>query len=458
MRRPRLLVLWLTVGAAVAGCAYYNGLFNANRLAGDAERAQRQGRSGEARSLWAQAAVKAESVATRYRTSRYRDDALLLWGRALAESQDCRRAVRPLRIAVDSSPDPAIVGAARLLAGRCYVDLRSPDSALLALGPLLESPDSAAATEAQLWRGRALFGLRRYDEAAASFERVPIERSVFERAAAYVALGQAGRAAEVLEQHVEAPYDGRQWLGSLDSLGQLDPERASALVDRLAARPDVPAGARARLLLGDARRWSSFGMSDRAEIRFRAALEAAPDSADGHAAEAYLTVARLRRTDDVAQFGDVWRALNESTRHGGLSQQVTGPIAGVVNHAVAVLEDPPEERADLRMFVVAEELRDSIAAPVPAAALFLELAHRYPESRVTPKALLAAAALRPGLADSVATVLANQYADSPYTLVLRGAGREQFASFEDSLNVQLARERQLLIAPSRGERERGVIR
>jgi hypothetical protein len=137
---------------------------------------------------------------------------------------------------------------------------------------------------------------------------------------------------------------------------------------------------------------------------------------------------------------------------------VTGPISGVVSHAVAVLEDPPEERADLRMFVVAEELRDSISAPVPAAALFLELAHRHPESRVTPKALLAAAALRPGIADSVATALADRYPDSPYTLVLRGAGREQFASFEDSLNVQLARERQLLIAPGRGERERGVIR
>ena len=458
MRRPRFLFLALIVGAAVAGCAYYNGLFNANRLAGDAERAQREGRSGEARSLWAQAAVKAESVATRYRTSRYRDDALLLWGRALAEAQDCRRAVRPLRVAVDSSPDPAIVGAARVLAGRCYVDLRRPDSALVALGPVLESTDSVVATEALLWRGRALLGLQRYDEAAATFERIPVERSVFERASAYVALEEADRAGGVLEQYVAAPYDERRWLGSLDSLGQLDPERASALVDRLLSRPGLTAGERARLLLGDARRWSTHGAPDRAGIRFRAAVEAAPDSAEGFAADAYLTVAELRRTDDVSRLGEVWRALVQGTRRPGASQQVTAPVAGVVGHAVQVLEEPPEEGADLRMFVVAEELRDSISAPAPAGALFLELARRYPESRVTPKALLAAAALRPSLADSVASVLADRYPGSPYTLALLGAGGEQFAAFEDSLGVLLARERRLLSAPGRGEREIGVVR
>ncbi len=48
------------------GCVYYNGLYNANQLAGEARKAEREGRRGEAQSLWAQAAVKAESVATRY--------------------------------------------------------------------------------------------------------------------------------------------------------------------------------------------------------------------------------------------------------------------------------------------------------------------------------------------------------------------------------------------------------
>ena len=62
----------LLAASLLGACAYYNGLYNANRLASDARRAEREGRAGEARSLWAQAAVKAESVATRYPDSKYR--------------------------------------------------------------------------------------------------------------------------------------------------------------------------------------------------------------------------------------------------------------------------------------------------------------------------------------------------------------------------------------------------
>ena len=81
MRPPALILGGLALGL-LAGCAYYNGLYNANRLVKAAEKAEREGRVGEARSFWAQAAVKAESVVARYPESKYRDDALLLRGRA----------------------------------------------------------------------------------------------------------------------------------------------------------------------------------------------------------------------------------------------------------------------------------------------------------------------------------------------------------------------------------------
>ena len=51
MRSFRARMVWFLLTAGMVGCAYYNGLFNANRLAADAERAERDGRSGEARSL-----------------------------------------------------------------------------------------------------------------------------------------------------------------------------------------------------------------------------------------------------------------------------------------------------------------------------------------------------------------------------------------------------------------------
>ncbi len=96
----------------ICGCAYFNGLYNANQLAKDAIRAEREGRVGEARSLWSQAAVKAESVAVRYTESRYFDDALLLQGRALRAAGQCEPAIAPLQLAIQTSADKDLLESA----------------------------------------------------------------------------------------------------------------------------------------------------------------------------------------------------------------------------------------------------------------------------------------------------------------------------------------------------------
>ena len=134
MRRSLPLVVLAT---AVGACAYYNGLYNANHLAKEARRAERQGRTGEARSLWSQAAVKAESVASRHPHSKYRDDAWLLQGTALQSIRSCVSAVRPLELAADSSPDRNIRAEAALRAGQCRLDMAEPDSALEAVATIL---------------------------------------------------------------------------------------------------------------------------------------------------------------------------------------------------------------------------------------------------------------------------------------------------------------------------------
>jgi len=159
----RLLVLALAV--AGTGCAYYNGLYNANRLAREATRAEREGRTGEARSLWSQAAVKAESVASRHRKSKYWDDALLLRGRALARTGSCNQAVEPLTVAADSSTDTRLGIEARLLRGECHLQLREPESTLVAVGPVLTLGEAAEQSRAHLLRGQALLRLGRDAEA-----------------------------------------------------------------------------------------------------------------------------------------------------------------------------------------------------------------------------------------------------------------------------------------------------
>ena len=56
---------WLVVGL-LSGCVYYNGMYNANRLARSARKAEREGRTFDANNLWGQVATKAESVVVRH--------------------------------------------------------------------------------------------------------------------------------------------------------------------------------------------------------------------------------------------------------------------------------------------------------------------------------------------------------------------------------------------------------
>jgi TolA-binding protein len=445
--------MWLALTTTVLSCAYYNGLFNANRLAADAERAERDGRSGEARSLWAQAAVKAESVATRYPGSGHRDDALLLWGRAMYEVRNCRAAVEPLVLAVDSSPDRNIQREARLYLGQCHVELRQPDSAIAVLEPLLADSGSEIAAQAVLLKGRAELSRGRYDAAVEDLQRVPIEEAAFDLARAYLSLRQLGNAVGVLEERVPGWYEEDEWLVTLDSVGVQDLQAASAMVDQLTAKRELTTGQRARLLLADGRRWSEGRYPSRAAAQFSAAAATVgPDSAEARLAEAYLAIAELRGTQDLDRLVELRETLELAVRRGSGAIPTVALAALLVDHAVTVLEDPDTSGADLRMFIVAEEFRDSLGAAAPAVALFLRLERDYPQSVVAPKALLAAAVLDPGRGERIRQILQDRYPDSPYTLVLAGLGSDRFSALEDSLRTMLAAARTRMMEGGDGER------
>ncbi len=438
--RGAVLAAWL-----LGACAYYNGLYNANRLASDARRAEREGRSGEARSLWAQAAVKAESVATRYPGSKYRDDALLLWGQGLARTGACSRAVDPLALAADSSPDPALRGAARLALAGCQLETHQPDAAIAALTPLLDDSDSAVAAEARHLRGLA--HLESGDPAAAAQDlgRLPSERVGLDLATAYLALGDVGQARRELDARVGGPFEEDRWLPLLDTLGAASPLAAEQIVDRLVERNDLTTGQRARLLLADGRRRARAGHFDAAVQRYREAQRVAPDSAAGGAAAAYLALHDLEGVTQLSQLPPTLRVLDELRRSGGLGAVIAEPAANFVGALETVLGGDDPSVGDVRLFLLGEIFRDSLELPHLAVGIFLRMAQDYPESVFAAKALLAAAALDPTCADSVATILYARYAASPYTLTLRGSeGGEQFALLEDSLAARLARERQLI--------------
>jgi tetratricopeptide (TPR) repeat protein len=429
----------LVVAGLAAGCAYYNGLFNANRLANEARRAEREGRTSEARSLWSRAAVKAESVVARFPKSRYRDDAWLLQGQALYHLGTCTPALAPLRAAGDSSPDPRLRREARLLLGRCWLDLGAPDSAVTALGVVADSADPDARREARLLRGQARLRLGDAEGALGDLEESGDPAARFPRAMALVALGRVAAATDLLAGALDSPYVETGWLPALDSLGRRAPTAAADLVDRLTTGDRLRPGHRARLLLADGERWQAAGELERARARFATVTAAVPDSAEGRVARVYLTLEAVRRADSLGSFAPLLDSLRAATRAGGLPVRAAGSFLGVMTRTEAALAD---SSAVLALFLVAEEVRDSLGAPRLAATLFDEIVRRYPQSVLAPKALLALAALRPEQSDALIARLNAEYPESVYTLALRGAAGDRYRAVEESLRVQVRDPRQ----------------
>ena len=81
---------------SLGGCVYYNGMYNANRLARAARKAEREGRPFDATSLWGQVGVKADSVLARHPHSKYADAGHLLRGHAMSRWASASAAVAPL--------------------------------------------------------------------------------------------------------------------------------------------------------------------------------------------------------------------------------------------------------------------------------------------------------------------------------------------------------------------------
>ena len=414
----------------VTGCAYYNGLYNANRLAHEAERAERDGRTGEARSLWSQAAVKAESVVSRHPKSRYRDDALYLQGRALRQVGACSQALPPLALAADSSPDAALRVEARLLLGDCRLQLSEPESTLVVVAPVLGEGSAQARSSALLLRGRALLQLGRNEAALEELTASGAREGAYAKAVALARLGRREEAAATLEGVLDGPYVEARWLPTLDSVGKTDPAVLGPLLERLSAHPDVRVGQRARLWLADGQRWLGAGDTAAAERRFVAVRELAADSSEGRAARAHLAVFAARRAVAWPEVQGVADSLRSVMQQGGAAARIGGRYAGVLTRARNELDT---DGTSMGLFLAAEDVRDTIGNRELAASLLEQVVERHPETPLAPKALLALAAVRPAVGDSLVAVLRSRYPTSPYTLVLAGAGAAEYEALEDSL-------------------------
>jgi hypothetical protein len=429
MRRTVLLLVLL-----VAGCAYYNGMYNAKRLAGRARKAEREGRTFDATGLWGQVGVKAESVLAQHPNSKWADEARLLQGTALVKLHNCPGALRPLETVMAASPNPDLAEDAAVLVGSCRTTLGDPIGAMSAYGRLTGSRDRERRRLARFARGRAQRMSGDYEAALADLSATDYPGASGEHAAALAGLGRLPEALAIVDTLLGVADTLVPWDSLVAAVGRHDPEAASALTDRIAQAPRLPSVTRAALLAADAARWREAD-SARSEARLVEAAKVGEGTPIASEARLERVLNRLRSVDSLPEL------LEQVTRLEDLAE-VVGPVgpraaqlAGFARRVALAVDSVPagSPRGDLRLFIAGEMARDSLIADRLAARQFHRVVTEWPASPFAPKAMLALILLQPDRADSLRGALLADYAASPYVAMIEGGSSPEYAVLEDSL-------------------------
>ncbi|HEV7366999.1 MAG TPA: hypothetical protein VGN76_14230 [Gemmatimonadales bacterium] len=430
MRYPILLTVLL------GGCVYYNGMYNADRLARSAKKAEREGRTFDATSLWGQVATKAESVIVRHPTSKYAEEASVLRGVALARMGQCDEAIGPLsRIGLTRHRED-LTEEAWLAAGRCQVALGNLTAGDASFSQLIQSKDPERRREARYQHARLLRLAGRYEEALSTLEPYREPRAQTERLLSLAGAGHAPQAFALADSLMAQRDTSRRWDSVVVALGQQDPLAASTLVDRIRRLPGQTPESQAHMLLEDGLRLAPVDTA-RAARRLR---EAGGGESSGDAAgRARVELLRLElkgvsRPEDLPPIMDSLTVIAQRFRM--VSDQATqlgSTIASV--HAATTAVTPPTPQGDLRLFLAAEAARDSLEAPLLAAGIFRRILDWWPTSPYAPKVVLATQQLDTTWVDSARAILETRYSDSPYLARIRGEPAPAYEQLEDSLGA-----------------------
>jgi tetratricopeptide (TPR) repeat protein len=434
-RRPATVLLTLLAGASLlGGCVYYNGMYNTNRLAKSARKAERDGRTFEANNLWGQVITRAESLVVRHPRSKYANEANVLRGLALARLDQCPAAVGPLgRLTLlDRAGD--LMEEAALALGRCQLELGDADVADLAFVRVIGSTDPTRRREARFQHARALRMTGHYEEALAVLQETPDPRGRNDLLLSLAGAGRTGEALAMADSLLASGDTAFAWDSVVAALGRQDPRAATTLVDRLQNDRRANDDLRALRLYEDALRLAAVDTA-RAVARLNEATQVPGKHESGERARLRLlrrALGNARTLDDLPPIGDSLAALGR--RSSGAAFEAAG-LAGAVAQVRLIPDSsgPSVPLGDLRLFLGAELARDSLRAPALAASLFQRLADDWPGSPYAPKALLAAAQLDPAGADAARARLDSLYAGSPYLAVVRGGDAPDYRMLEDSL-------------------------
>jgi|tagenome__1003787_1003787.scaffolds.fasta_scaffold20878669_2 tetratricopeptide (TPR) repeat protein len=432
--RVRLLhVVLVAAVVASGGCVYYNGMYNANRLARSARKAERDGRTFQANGLWGQVATKAESVIVRHPTSKYASEAQVLRGVALARMGQCQEALDPLSDAATAKISSDLREEAWLAYGRCQAASGNAVAADAAFLQLVDSKNPDRREEAQYQHARVLRKSGRYTEALQALPPSRDSRLHTERLLALGGAGQVGAAMAIADTLLALGDSARHWDSLVVALGEENPLAASNLVDRVRHLPGRTPDGEAKLLLDDGLRLEPVDTALAAR-RFREVAAMTQNQTVKGRAEIELLQMEIRTVSGLEQLAPVAAKLRTLGQGADAVDEIALLGKKIERVQLAGSSATPESpQGDLRLFLAAESARDSLNAPHLAEGLFLRIPDQFPQSPYAPKAILAAQHLNPALADSTGALLEERYGNSPYLSMIHGETTDEYRQLEDSL-------------------------
>lgn len=435
MKRGGAALLGVVV---LSGCAYYNTLYNSERLLEEADAYYRSGQDSLAAARY-QDVIRKTSDAYRGQPSGEQSvELLVLLGRAQLRVGRVRDARAALELAEGRARDSALRAQILLYLGHATADLGNESEALAYAGRALRlGVVGPASGEAYLLRGRLRLqgadvpaGWADLEEAAAH-EGLMVDARLegLRWSVHYGALDRArtALAALLLDSSAEERRDTVSALVSAASERWSPSVAGELLADVNEAAWERPA--RNALELQRARLLRSAGDTVAAEAH---AWRIAAGRGEG-AADARLLLSRwhLDRTSDLGDAQAVVPILlpvGDDPRAAGLVAAV-----GDLTHFTGLgLDDP------LGWFAAAEVAQDRLAAPMLARGLYLAYADTDPEDPWAPKALLAALTVASDEEDrSWLRGRLEAHPNSPYVQAARGSSAAAVESLEEELQERL---------------------
>lgn len=436
----------------LAGCTWSNALYRARRLAGSAERAERQERSFEADNLWGQVAVKAESAYGRSSRGEKGAEALWLRGRALSRLGNCETAMPLLDQAASQAAGADWGVELRLDMARCQILLDRNDDALAALTNIGTEVDDAVLEEVQLLRGRALVGAGEWQQALTALGNDDSRDGHWQRAIAAAHLGRFSTLAELVDQRIAVADTGANWgvlLGVLAEHGVAQADSLERLLDKMPLANDT-LRARWRLALAN-------GLEARQPAQSDSVLRTILALPGGNQVSGQVRITlgerNIANSHDSASLVSSLAATDSLAKGGPAAAFVLGRLLDAGRMIVSDLGSYPAATplGDLVFFDDATIARDSLRAPRLAAWLLGQMEQRWPESPYLAKAMMLRIVLSPDSAAAIRGRVAALTA-SPYLAYIEGKAGPRFTALEDSLGRFLAARAEL----SRKSREREV--